>query len=206
MTWYGPSWMPSIQTARISSPDRSRSASSFRSPLARLDRLAGDLALGHADRLGHLGQDVLVAPGGDAGDQDLEHPIGEPAVLAHRLVGGDLDLARLTGLGGLLPEPGLGDVELPLLEGDAAGLRAVVGDVAVGLLALLLGAGELGGAHQQDGLDGGPAHDVDEVVDGDLGVLDEVEHGEEELAVLGQDPGEALGSSAEGLSGRGTTW
>ena len=82
---------------------------------------------------------------------------------------------------------------MPLLEGDPAGLRAVVDDVAVGLLALLLGAGELGGAHEQDGLDGGAAHDVDEVVDGGLGVLDEVEHGQEELAVLGQDLGELPG-------------
>ena len=46
---------------------------------------------------------------------------------------------------------------------------------------------------QQDGLDGGAAHDVDEVVDGALGVLDEVEQGQEELAVLGQQLGELLG-------------
>jgi hypothetical protein len=161
-------------------------------PLARLDGLAGDLALGHSNRLSHLREDVLVPPGEDAGDQDLEHPIGERSVLAHRLVGGDVALARLARPGGLLPQPGLGDAEPALPEGDAASLGAVVGDVAVGLLALLLGAGQLDGAHQENGLDGGPSHDVDEVVDGDLGVLDEVEHRHEELAVLGEDLGEAL--------------
>jgi hypothetical protein len=74
----------------------------------------------------------------------------------------------------------------------------VVGDLAVGLLALLLGAGDLGGAHQEDGLDGGASHDVDEVVDGGLGVLDEIEYGEEELAILGQDLGETLGIDRRG--------
>ena len=75
--------------------------------------------------------------------------------------------------------------------------RAVVDDVAVGLLALLLGAGDLGGAHEQDGLDGGPAHDVDEVIDGGLGVLDQVEHGQQELAVLGEETGEGWRNRAQ---------
>jgi hypothetical protein len=172
-------------------------------PLASLDVLAGDLALGDADRLGHLRQDVLVAPGGDASDEDLEHPIVEPPVLAHRLVGGDLDFAGLTGLLGLLPQPGLGDFELAFLEGDTARLRAVVGDLAVGLLPLLLGAGDLSSAHEEDGVDGSPSHDVDEVVDGGLSVLDEIEHGEEELAVLGQDLGEGLGIERRGAVRQG---
>ena len=136
---------------------------------------------------------LLVASGRDASDEDLEHPIGQAAVLANRLVGGDFDLSRLSQLGVLLAEPGLVDAEFTFPERDASLLGAVVDDVAVGLLALLLGPGQLGGAHQQDGLDGGAAHDVDEVVDGGLGVLDQVEHGQEELAVLGEDVGEGGG-------------
>ncbi len=45
----------------------------------------------------------------------------------------------------------------------------------------------MGGAHQQDGLDRGPPHDVDKVVESALGILDQVEHGQEELAVLGKE-------------------
>jgi hypothetical protein len=63
----------------------------------------------------------------------------------------------------------------------------VMDDVAVGVLPLLLGTSNLGGVHQEGRLDGGPAHDVDEVVDGDSGVGDEIEHRQEESAVLGQD-------------------
>ncbi len=66
----------------------------------------------------------------------------------------------------------------------------MVGDVAIGLLALLLGAGDPGGAHEQDGLGGGTSHDVDEVVDGARGVLDQIEQGQEELTVLGEEPGQ----------------
>ena len=66
-----------------------------------------------------------------------------------------------------------------------------------------LGPATCGGAHQQDGLDGGPAHDVDQVVDGDLGVLDEVEHGQQELAVLGQDLGELPGIERAAAVGEG---
>ena len=87
-------------------------------PFAGLDRLAGDLALGDADRLGHLGEDLLVASGRDAVDEDLEHPIGEPAVLAHGLVGGDLDLSGLSRLGGLASR------SLGLLTRSCRSLRA----------------------------------------------------------------------------------
>jgi hypothetical protein len=79
-------------------------------------------------------------------------------------------------------------------EGDTAGLRAVVRDLAVGLLSPLLRASELGGAHHEYGPDGGPSHDVDQVIDAGLGVLDEVKHRQQELTVLCQDLGEAIGS------------
>jgi hypothetical protein len=69
----------------------------------------------------------------------------------------------------------------------------MIDDLAVGLLALLLGSSDLLGAHEQNGLDGGAAHDVDEVVNGGLGVLDLIEHGEQKLAVLGQEVGKSLG-------------
>ena len=113
-------------------------------PFAGLDGLARDLALGDADGLGHLRDHLFVASGRDAGDQDLEHPIGQAAVLADRLVGGDFDLSRLSRLGVLLAEPGLVDAEFTLPERDSTLLRAVVDDVAVGLLALLLGSRRAG--------------------------------------------------------------
>jgi hypothetical protein len=83
---------------------------------------------------------------------------------------------------------------LTFLEGDTAGLRAMVHDVAVGLLAPLLRASVLGGVHQEYGPDGGPSHDVDQVIDGGLGVLDDVEHRQQEFTALCQDLGEAIGS------------
>ena len=56
------------------------------------------------------------------------------------------------------------DALLPQPE-NAAGLRAVIDDLPLGRLALLLGSGELGGAHLQDGFNGGAAHDVDAIVE-----------------------------------------
>jgi hypothetical protein len=44
----------------------------------------------------------------------------------------------------------------------------VADDVAVGFLALLLGTGQLGGTHEQNRLDCGTSHDVDEVVNADF--------------------------------------
>ncbi len=94
------------------------------------------------------------------------------------------------------------DAELAFLECHASRLTAVVGDLAVDLLALLLGAGQLLGTHHQHGLDGGSAHDVDEVIDGRLGVFDEVEHGQEELTVLGEHLGELLRIESGGTVGK----
>lgn len=48
-------------------------------------------------------------------------------------------------------------------------------------------------AREQDGLDGVTAQDVDEVIDGAPGVLEQVEHGQEELAVPSEDLGRAPG-------------
>ena len=55
-------------------------------------------------------------------------------------------------------------------------------------------------------LDGGAAHDVDEVVEGALGVLEEVEQWQNELAVLGQQVGDPLGIQGAELPGGGTIW
>ena len=77
----------------------------------------------------------------------------------------------------------------------------MVDDVAVGLLALLPGSGDGLGAHPEHRLDGGAAHDVDEVVEGALGVLEEVEQWQNELAVLGQQVGDPLG-----IQGRRAAW
>lgn len=77
----------------------------------------------------------------------------------------------------------------------------MVDDVAVGLLALLPGSGDGLGAHPEHRLDGGAAHDVDEIVEGALGVFDEVEEGQDELAILCQEIGDPLG-----VQGRGAAW
>src|SRR5262249_23757212 len=50
--------------------------------------------------------------------------------------------------------------------------------------------------------DGGAPHDVDEVIDGALSVLEEVEQGQDELAVLGQQFGELLGIEGRRAAGR----
>ena len=69
---------------------------------AGFDGFTRDLALGDADGLGHLGDDLLVASGRNAGDEDLEHSIGQTAMFADGIVGRDFDLS---GLGILLPKP-----------------------------------------------------------------------------------------------------
>jgi hypothetical protein len=123
--------------------------------LTGLDRRARDLAPGGAHRPGHLGEDWLVAPGRGAGDEDLEHPLGEAAVAAHRLIGGDLDLGRLALPRIAAAQAGFVDDDLAFLECDTSLLAAVVDDVAVGLLALLPGARDGLGAHPEHRLDGG---------------------------------------------------
>lgn len=99
--------------------------------------VAGDLALGNAHRSGHLGKDLFVASGRDAGDEDFEHALGKPTISPHGLISGDLDLRRLSRLRIASTKPGFVDDDLSLLEGDTPFLSAVVDDVAVGLLALL---------------------------------------------------------------------
>ena len=111
-----------------------------------LDGLARDLALGDAGRLGHH---MFITSRGDARDEDLEHPAGQTAVLADRLIGGDFDLSKLSRLGIPATEPGFADAKFALSEGRSPIPRAVVDDVAVGLPALPLGPGELCGAPQQ---------------------------------------------------------
>jgi hypothetical protein len=66
------------------------------------------------------------------------------------------------------------------------------------LLALSHGPQDLGGSHQQNVFDGVAPHDVDKVIKGQLGVLDQVEHGDEELAVLGENVERAEESTEEG--------
>jgi hypothetical protein len=67
---------------------------------------------------------------------------------------------------------------------------AVVGGGAIGFLALLFWTRDLLGAHQQDGFDRSSAHDV---VDGGLGVLNQVEHRQERLPVRRENLGKLLG-------------
>lgn len=107
---------------------------------------------------------------------------GRYATLRH--VRRDLDLPRHSGLRVLPTQPWLGDAELAFLQGHAAALPAVIDD-----------------------LDGGAAHDLDEVVDGGLSVLAQVEHGEQRLAVVGQNLGASRwASSGPRLSVRETAW
>lgn len=94
-------------------------------------------------------------------------------MLADHAVGGDFDLSRLSRLRGPLAEVRLVDLPFALPEGNTSCLRAIEDYIAIGLLSLALGPGELAGTHQQDDLDGSASHCVDEVVESDLGVLDE---------------------------------
>lgn len=93
--------------------------------LPRLDVLAADLRLADADLFGHLGQDFLVFPCGNPGRQDRQHPVGQPSVFPHCLVGGDLDLGEFSRPWAFLSQSGLVDAKLTLFQGDPALLRAV---------------------------------------------------------------------------------
>lgn len=52
-----------------------------------------------------------VASRGDSADQDLKHPVGKPTILAHGLVGRDLDLSRLSISSVIALQSGLLDPE-----------------------------------------------------------------------------------------------
>ena len=78
------------------------------------------------------------------------------------------------------------------MKGDAAVLFSVVEDVAVGLLALPLGACDLLGAGLEDGLDGCPSHYVNDFVEAGLGRDEKIEQGWDELAILGEEFGDSL--------------
>jgi len=82
----------------------------------------------------------------------------------------------------------LADAESSLPERAAALPEAV--DVAAGLPATPLGPGGLCGVHERDGLDGGAARDVDQIVDVAPGVRDQAGHGREGRAVVGEDLGQ----------------
>ena len=58
-----------------------------------LDGLAGDLRLADADLLGHLRQDLRVAPGRDAVQHDRQHAVCEALIGLHRVVRRDRALA-----------------------------------------------------------------------------------------------------------------
>jgi hypothetical protein len=84
--------------------------------------------------------------------------------------------------------------------------RLPVGDIVVGLLALLLGSGDHG-AHKQYGLDRGQAHDVDRIIDVGLYMLDQVEQRPAEVGPLWRGVRRAGGElRAERLSCRSTIW
>jgi hypothetical protein len=59
--------------------------------------------------------------GPDRRHATLKPRIRQPAVIAHRFVDGELDVARLAGPGRLLPQLRIVDPELVLLEGNTAG-------------------------------------------------------------------------------------
>ena len=59
----------------------------------------------------------------------------------------------------------------------------MIGDVAIGLFALLFWTGKLLGTHLKNGFDGRPTHHVNQLVDGTLGLLDEIEHRQQELTL-----------------------
>ena len=51
----------------------------------------------------------------------------------------------------------------------------------------MLGAGDLLGRERQDRLDGGPAGDFDQLIDGHLGPGDQLDHRQEELPLPAQE-------------------
>jgi hypothetical protein len=59
-------------------------------------------------------------------------------------------------------------------------------DLAVGLAAFVFAPGDLLGRERQDRLNRRPARRVDQLVHGHLGLGDQVQHGQQELALPGQ--------------------
>ena len=155
---------------------------------ASLDRVPRDLAFGDAYSVGHLGDDAGVAACGNAADEDFEHAGGQTiATGVDRGISGDFDLAGLAFGGLAASQSRLSNLKLAIFQLDAALLGTVVNHVTVGLLALLPRSGNLGGAHDENGFYRSPADDVDEVFDSGLGVVEEIQQGQDQLAVLGQD-------------------
>jgi hypothetical protein len=129
---------------------------------------------------------------------DVEHAIGQAGVLLHRLVGRDLDLARLAVLRFAVvtlsfSESWPGDAQLPLLQSDTSSLRAVIHNVPIGFPALLLRPGQLSRTHLQHGLDRRPSHHIDQIIDGTLRLLDEVQQRQDQLPLLGQQTRDRAG-------------
>jgi len=115
--------------------------------------------------------------------QDLQDAPPQTPVGLHRRVGRHLDLRPHAGA--LATQPRLLDPHLAVRQRDDATLAAMPADLPA-RMARMSWTGHLLGTHQEDGLQGAPAHHIDHLVDRRLRPLHEVQHGQEELAFLRQ--------------------
>jgi len=147
----------------------------FQQLLAGLDVGAAHGALADADRLGHLRDHAFVLPRAHAIEQDRHHPRGQLAAGLDRFVGGNDRFAI-----SLMSQPRPTHPQLAVAEVRQSLLAAVPTHVAR-LLSRRFASGHFPGRHLQHGLDAGPAGHVDDLLDGQLRLLDEPDHGDEEL-------------------------
>jgi len=113
--------------------------------------------------------------------QQLQHPSSHARAVLHRLVGGN-GYFLATALS-LFPQPGLVHRQLALAQVDAAPLCPVPVDVSLFALPLRRSSSYLLCRQVQDSLDGHPAGDVDQLFHCHPGLLDQINHGQQELAV-----------------------
>lgn len=151
--------------------------------LRGLDEPARHTALLDPDRAGHLGQDLGVVAGGDAGDQDVTNAAPQPWLLAQALVGRD----RYLALGAAQPWAFHG--ELAFGERDATRLCPVPAHRAR-VFARMFRTGYLGGREHEQLLDEGSGGICHQFIDAGLGIFDQLQHWQERLPVVGEAGGQ----------------
>lgn len=142
--------------------------------------------LGNANGVGHLRDDAPILARGNASHQNVQHPRSQPGLMVHGGVCRDLNL--LAGARTFLAESRPLHGQLAVAEHHAAGWLAVPHHFPCSLLSLLTRtASRLLSGQLQDGLDGGAAGHIDQIVAGQAALLNQIHHGQKELPVLGEE-------------------
>ena len=113
-------------------------------------------------------------------DHDVVHALGQARILVQLLVSRSWHFAATS-----TPLARALDIQVAPVHHDLASLRAVPADFAA-LATRMLVAGDFGGGNHQQLLDQAATGVVHQLVDARASVLDQVEHRQQELTVLGE--------------------